>query len=72
MRLHPHDFDRLGIESGATVTITASSGSIKLAAVPDSGVPKGSAAVLVNQAGPVVGTLIDASAAVTDVRVERA
>ncbi|MGH9273784.1 MAG: NADH-quinone oxidoreductase subunit NuoG, partial [Acidimicrobiales bacterium] len=72
VRLHPHDFDRLGIESGAIVTITASSGSIKLPAVPDGGVPKGSAAVLVNQAGPVVGTLIDASAPVTDVRVERA
>ena len=72
VRLHPHDFDRLGIEAGTTVTITAASGSIKLPAVPDDGVPKGSAAVLVNQAGPVVGTLIDASAAVTDVRVERA
>jgi NADH-quinone oxidoreductase subunit G len=72
VRLHPHDFDRLGIEAGATVTITASSGSIKLPAVPDTGVPKGSAAVLVNQAGPVVGSLIDASSAVTDVRVERA
>jgi NADH-quinone oxidoreductase subunit G len=72
LRLHPHDFDRLGIESGATVTITAAAGAIKLPAQPDGGVPKGSAAVLVNQPGPVVGTLIDASAPVTDVRVERA
>jgi anaerobic selenocysteine-containing dehydrogenase len=72
VRMHPHDFDRLGIDAGATVTLTAATGAIKLPAVPDSGVPKGSAAVLVNQAGPVVGTLIDASARVTDIKVERA
>jgi predicted molibdopterin-dependent oxidoreductase YjgC len=72
LRLHPHDFDRLGIDPGAIVTITAAAGAIKLPALPDAGVPKGSAAVLVNQPGPVVGTLIDASASVTDVRVERA
>jgi NADH-quinone oxidoreductase subunit G len=72
LRLHPHDFDRLGIEPGATVTITAAAGAIKLPAQPDTGVPKGSAAVLVNQPGPAVSTLIDASASVTDVRVERA
>jgi predicted molibdopterin-dependent oxidoreductase YjgC len=72
LRLHPHDFDRLGIEPGATVTITSAAGAIKLPAQPDTGVPKGSAAVLVNQPGPAVSTLIDASASVTDVRVERA
>jgi NADH-quinone oxidoreductase subunit G len=72
LRLHPYDFDRLGIEAGATVTITAPTGAIKLPAGPDAGVPRGSAALLLNQDGPVVGTLIDATAAVTDVRVERA
>jgi NADH-quinone oxidoreductase subunit G len=72
VRLHPHDFDRLGIEAGATVTLTAARGAIKLPAVPDAGVPRGSAAVLVNQPGPTVGTLVDATAPVTDVRVERA
>ncbi len=72
VRLHPHDFDRVGIDAGSSVTITSASGAIKLPAVPDAGVPKGSAAVLVNQEGPVVGTLIDASAVVTDVKLERA
>ncbi len=72
VRLHPHDFDRLGIDAGATVSLTAAGGSIKLPAHPDGGVPKGSAAVLVNQPGPVVGALIDAGNLVTDVRVERA
>jgi NADH-quinone oxidoreductase subunit G len=71
VRLNPYDFDRLGIEAGASVTLTASAGSITLDAHPDPSVPKGSAAVLVNQ-GPPVGALIDAAAAVTEVRVERA
>jgi hypothetical protein len=37
----------------------------------DQGVPRGSAAMLVNQPGADVFALIDARAAVTDVRVER-
>jgi hypothetical protein len=53
------------------VTLTASNGAITLAAHPDTGVPKGSAAVVVNQ-GPAVGSLIDAANPVTDIRVERA
>ncbi len=71
VRLHPQDFDRLGIEVGATVTLAAGNGSITLEALPDAGVPKGSAAVHVNQ-GPAVGTLIDAASPVSEIRVERA
>jgi NADH-quinone oxidoreductase subunit G len=71
VRLNPYDFDRLGIEAGTSVNLTASAGSITLDAHPDPSVPKGSAAVLVNQ-GPAIGTLVDAAAAVTEVRVERA
>jgi NADH-quinone oxidoreductase subunit G len=69
--LHPHDFDRLGIDDGAPVTLTAPAGAITLPARRDAGVPKGSAAVLANQPGPSVGALIDIAAAVTDVKVER-
>lgn len=72
LRLHPHDFDRIGIAPGATVTVTAATGSVSLTAHPDTGVPKGSAAVVANQPGPAVGSLIDASAVVTDVRVAKA
>ena len=72
LRLHPHDFDRLGINPGATVTVTASTGSVSLVAHPDTGVPKGSAAVVANQPGPAIGSLIDAGAIVTDVRVAKA
>ncbi|MFZ6005854.1 MAG: NADH-quinone oxidoreductase subunit NuoG [Actinomycetota bacterium] len=71
VRINPYDFARLGIEAGDSVTLTASAGAIALEAHPDDGVPRGSAAVLVNQ-GPAIGALIDASEAVTEVRVERA
>jgi NADH-quinone oxidoreductase subunit G len=71
VRLHPHDFDRIGIAPGDRVTLTSAKGAVTLAAHPDPGVGRGSAAVIVNQPGPAVGDLIDATAAVTDVRVER-
>jgi NADH-quinone oxidoreductase subunit G len=72
LHLHPHDFDRLGITAGSLVTVTAATGTATLAAHPDLGVAKGAAAVVVNQPGAAVGSLIDATAAVTDVRVEKA
>ncbi|MFP5256142.1 MAG: NADH-quinone oxidoreductase subunit NuoG [Acidimicrobiia bacterium] len=72
VRLHPHDFARLGVDAGATVTLAAAAGSVQLSAVPDPSIPKGSAAVLVHQPGPVVGQLVSAADAVTDIRVERA
>ena len=71
-RMHPHDFDRLGVEPGAVVTVTSASGAVSLPAHPDPGVPRGTAAVLFNQPGPPTGSLIDVTAAVTEVRVERA
>ena len=72
LRLHPHDFDRLGVSAGAVVTVRASSGSVSLPVHPDAGVGKGSAAVVLNQPGPSVGALIDATATVTEVRVAKA
>jgi NADH-quinone oxidoreductase subunit G len=72
LRLHPHDFDRLGIESGAVVTATSSKGSISLPVARDDRVGRGAAAVVVNQPGAGVGALIDATAAVTEIRVVKA
>jgi len=72
LRLHPHDFDRLGVDAGAVVTVTASTGSLTLPVVADPGVGRGAAAVALHQPGPQVGTLIDATAAVTEVRVVEA
>ena len=69
LRLHPHDFDRLGVDPGTVVTVTAATGSANLPVQPDLGVGRGAAAVVLHQPGPQVGALIDASATVTEVRV---
>ena len=69
LRLHPHDFDRVGVSAGTTVTISSGRGSVSLPAVPDDGVPRGTAAVVVNQPGAPVGALLDVSARIIDVRV---
>jgi len=72
LRLHPHDFDRLGVTAGSVVTVTSASGSVSLAVRPDPGVGRGSAAVVLHQPGPAVGALVDATAPVTEVRVGKA
>jgi NADH-quinone oxidoreductase subunit G len=72
LRLHPHDFDRLGVEPGTAVTVTAASGSVTVPVRPDVAVGKGSAAIVLHQPGPGVGALIDATSRVTEVRVVKA
>ena len=46
------------------------SGSIVTAATADATVPEGSARMLLNHGDPAPNALIDATAAVTDIRVE--
>jgi NADH-quinone oxidoreductase subunit G len=69
VHLHPHDFDRVGVAAGTSVTVSSAKGSISLPVHADDGVPRGTAAVLVSQPGAQVSALIDATATVTDVRV---
>jgi anaerobic selenocysteine-containing dehydrogenase len=69
-RFNPLDFDRLGVQPGATVKLTSARGSVSATATPDPGVPRGAVAMLVNQPGISVSALIDATAAVTEIRVE--
>ena len=69
LRLHPHDFDRLGVDAGAVVNVTSASGAVSLPVRPDPSVTTGAASVVVGQPGPSVGALIDAKAAVTEIRV---
>jgi anaerobic selenocysteine-containing dehydrogenase len=69
VRLHPHDFDRVGVAPGTSVSVSSPRGSVALPVHPDDGVPRGSAAVVVNQPGGDVNVLIDATQTVTDVRV---
>jgi NADH-quinone oxidoreductase subunit G len=70
VRLHPVDFDKLGIEDGGEVRITSARGALVLAAHRDREVPVGAAAVPFNQPGGGGADLIDLSVAVTDVRLE--
>ena len=72
VRLHPSDFDKLGLEAGADVKVVSGRGELVAPVAVDAGVPAGSAAIPTNAPGLNANTLIDATAAVTDVRVERA
>ena len=68
LRLHPHDFDRLGVAAGTVVTATSSKGSVSLPVQPDDRIGRGAAVVTLHQPGPTVGALIDATARVTEIR----
>jgi NADH-quinone oxidoreductase subunit G len=71
VRLNPADFDKLGVADGTTVRVATARGSVDAPAVSDGGVPKGTAAMVFNQANASAAALIDASTRVTAVRVER-
>jgi NADH-quinone oxidoreductase subunit G len=70
IRLNPWDFDHLGVAPGGQVTVTSNRSSISVDAFADPGVPKGAAAMALNQPGPGPTELVDAAAPVTEVRVE--
>jgi anaerobic selenocysteine-containing dehydrogenase len=70
LRVHPSDFDRLGIEAGATVRATNGRGSFDVEVVPDPTVLRGTAVTGFNLRGLEAATMIDASVPVNDVRLE--
>lgn len=70
LRVNPADLERLGLSSGATVRVSSSRASLEVRADADARVPRGSAVMAFNQPGPDAADLIDATGAVTDVRVE--
>src|SRR5690606_13195774 len=71
LRLNPHDFDNLGIAPGDDVRITSGRGNITVPTLPHAGVPRGIAHLHANKAGGRANMLIDGTAPITDVRVER-
>jgi NADH-quinone oxidoreductase subunit G len=71
LRLHPHDFDQLGVAAGDDVRITSNKGNVTVPTLPDGGVPRGIALLHANKAGGRANVLIDGNAPITDVRVER-
>jgi predicted molibdopterin-dependent oxidoreductase YjgC len=73
LRIHPHDFDRVGIEPGGSVRLTSSKISGVLAVCrPDDAVHRGSAHLFFNQPGIRANELIDSLEPVTDIRIESA
>ena len=72
-RANPSDLDRLGMGHGGRVRVRSNKASFVVDVEPDPGVPRGSLALAFNagdDTGVSAGDLIDASAPVTDVRVE--
>jgi NADH-quinone oxidoreductase subunit G len=72
LHLSETDANRLGVSSGAHLKVSNAKGSLTVPAAIDAGVPKGVARLAFNQPGISAGTLIDATAMVTDVTVETA
>jgi NADH-quinone oxidoreductase subunit G len=71
LRLHPQDFDRLGVAAGDDVRVTSNRGNVSVPTVPDAGIPRGIAHLHANKAGGRANVLVDGNAPITDVRVER-
>jgi len=69
--VNPLDLDALGVADGEQVRVVATRGTALLPISADARVPRGSLRVPFNVAGPAITDLVDAGAAVTDVRVER-
>jgi formate dehydrogenase major subunit len=71
LRLHPQDFDRLGVAAGDDVRVTSNRGNVSVPTVQDGDVPRGIAHLHANKAGGRANVLVDGNAPITDVRVER-
>ncbi|MEO6627304.1 MAG: NADH-quinone oxidoreductase subunit NuoG [Aquihabitans sp.] len=67
---NPDDLDRLGVAAGEQVKVTSSRGTLTAAVQPEATVPAGTVVLLWNQGDPSPTALIDATSAVTEVRVE--
>ncbi len=69
-RLHPLDFEKLGIAAGAEVTLHAEVGEVTLPAVDDPGVVRGTVVVLANVPDATVNHLLSSTSPIVDVRLE--
>ncbi len=69
--IHPLDLDRVGEAEGVEVRLISAKGSVVMPLVADESVQRGTLWAPFNQAGADITELVDADAAVTDVRIER-
>jgi hypothetical protein len=70
LRVSPYDFDRLGVQAGDEVRLNTNRATVSIACHPDAALPRGAAWLRYAQPNLPVATLLEADAAVTDVRVE--
>ncbi len=70
LRVNLSDLERLGVADGARVKVSSARGAMTVDAHVDASIPRGTAALVVNQPGIDPAELIDASAPVTDIRIE--
>jgi anaerobic selenocysteine-containing dehydrogenase len=71
LRVNPVDADRLGVADGDRVKASSARGSTTVELERDERIPKGLAALYVNHAGANPADLVDTTAPVTDIRIER-
>jgi NADH-quinone oxidoreductase subunit G len=71
VHVHPLDLDRIGVGEGADVTVTSAKGGVVLAVRANPAVARGTAWAPFNHPGANIADVVDAAAAVTDVRIER-
>jgi len=72
VRVNPYDFDRLGVGEGDRVVVRSSRHTLVLAISADVGVPRGAAALILNQPDVRVGDLLAIGDRVTELRIETA
>ena len=70
LRVNPQDRDRIGVGDGDTVRVTSARGHMEIPVHADPTVPPGIAALAWNLPDHAAALLVDASASVTDLRVE--
>ncbi len=70
LRAHPADLQRLGHQSGGRVRVVSPRGTAVVTVEADPGVPRGSVAMGFNLPGEQAAELIDATSAITNVRLD--
>jgi len=68
--INPQDRDRIGVEDGGQVKVTSARGSLTFGVRADAAIHPGTAYLPFNLPGEGVGTLVDLTTPVTDLRVE--
>ena len=72
LRINPYDFERLGVAEHDRVVVRSARHTVTVPVTADVGVPRGAAALVVNQPEVRVTDLVDSSVPVTDLRIETA